>query len=458
MKTVFINISLRPDSKRRQLPVGLAYVMTAVRRAGFEFDLIDMDINGITPQGLKEILMKKTYDVYAFGCIVTGFKIVKNISGIIRAINPNAVIIAGNSVASSIPEILLRKTNTDIAIIGEGDVTVVELLRALESKKDIGGVPGMAFKRGAGIIFTGKRPPIEDINDIEFPDWDIFELDKYEKYGRINTNSFSSEAILGYPLNSARGCPFNCTFCYHVFKTLKYRKYSEGMVIEEIKRLNSKYRCNYISFWDELTFPDIKSVEHLMADLRKLDFKIGWDAVSRGDLFTRDDVGLIKSMKELGCESIAFSLESGSEEILKAINKRINTSDFIEQAKALWAGGVTPRTSVIFGYPQETVETIKRTIDICAECNIYPSAGFLLPLPGTQIYEWARLNGFIRDEAQYLESMGDRQDFHINLTKMPDEELVGTVEAELRKLAVKQGLKLESVLKTVTYQRPKNLV
>ena len=160
-------------------------------------------------------------------------------------------------------------------------------------------------------------------------------------------------------------------------------------------------------------------------------------------------------MAAVGCESISFSLENASPEILAAMNKKMRVPQFIEQSHVLWAGGVTPRTSIIFGYPQETVETIRRTIKVCEECNIFPSTGFLLPLPGTPIYDWAKEHGHITDEIGYLERIGDRQDLHINLTLMSDVEFIVAVESQLTELAAKQGLTLDSVFKTVTYQKPK---
>jgi anaerobic magnesium-protoporphyrin IX monomethyl ester cyclase len=455
MKIVFINLSLRPDASRRLLPVGLAYIMTAVKRAGFEFDLIDMDINQLSMRDLEEILGRSSYDVCAFGCIVTGFKYVKEIARIVKKINSQAVVIAGNSVATSIPEILLRNTNVDIAVLGEGDVTIVDLLMALDKENTITEIRGIAFKENGKVVYTPSREVVPDLDVLGFPDWDIFELDKYNKYGDMNVATFISEETLSYPLNAARGCPFNCSFCYHVYKDQKYRKYSEEAVLMEIERLHHKYNCNHVSFWDELTFHSKKSVSDMVKKIRTLGYKINWDAPTRGNLFGKNDVELIRTLKESGCESIAFSLENASQEILTAMNKKINVSQFIEQVKALWEGGVTPLTSVIFGYPQETPETIQKTLDVCEECNIFPSVGFLLPLPATPIYEWAKKNGHIVNEIEYLERIGDRQDFHINLTNMPDDEFVGTVTDKLEALARKQGLKFESVFKTVIYQKPK---
>ena len=159
-------------------------------------------------------------------------------------------------------------------------------------------------------------------------------------------------------------------------------------------------------------------------------------------------------MKAHGCDNLAFSLENADPEILAAMNKRISVDDFVDQAQVLQEGGVIPLTSVIFGYPQETEASIAKTIEVCERCNIFPSVGFLLPLPGTPIYDWAVKVGHISDEVEYLLRIGDRQDFHINLTQLSDERLVGLVSDGLMGLAQRQGLKLESVFKTGVYQSP----
>jgi radical SAM superfamily enzyme YgiQ (UPF0313 family) len=455
MKILFINPSLRPGAKRRQLPVGLAYILTATQRAGFDFDLVDMDINDLSMPDLELILSRNPADVYALGCIVTGFRLVRQISALAKKINPNSVVVAGNSVATSIPEILLRYTDVDVCVMGEGDITFVELLKAIKNGESFDRLPGIVFKENGSITYNQKRPIVPQIDVLGFPDWNLFELDKYNQFGKVNANTFSNEEVLSYPLNAARGCPFHCNFCYHVFKGQRYRKYSEEAVIDEIKRLHHEYGANFISFWDELTFPSIQAVESMVEHLQKLDFKLAWEATSRGDLFKKEHLGLIRDMAAVGCESLSFSLENASPEILAAMNKKLTVSQFVEQSQVLWEGGVTPLTSIIFGYPQETPETIMQTLKVCEICNLFPSTGFLLPLPGTPIYEWAKENGHIADEIEYLERIGDRQDLHINLTKMTDAELLQVVETNLRTLAKKQGLKLDSVFKTVTYQKPK---
>jgi radical SAM superfamily enzyme YgiQ (UPF0313 family) len=303
-------------------------------------------------------------------------------------------------------------------------------------------------------VRTSRRELISDLDTIGFPNWDIFELDRYNE-GMVKTKVDESEHSVVYPLNAARGCPFQCTFCYHVFKGELYRRYSPDAVMQEIERLHFKYKATFVQFWDELTFPNIRSVERLVARFEKLPFQIGWEAITRGDLFRKKDLPLIRRMRAAGCKSIAFSIENVSPEILKAMNKKIQIDRIIEHCEALLDGGMTAFTSIIFGYPQETPETIGKTLDLCERANIFPSTGFLQPLPGTPIYEWAVQQGFIKDELEYLMQAGDRQDFHINLTKMPTKEFIDLVIGGMQELAKKMGMNFDNPLKTGTYQKPK---
>jgi anaerobic magnesium-protoporphyrin IX monomethyl ester cyclase len=151
-------------------------------------------------------------------------------------------------------------------------------------------------------------------------------------------------------------------------------------------------------------------------------------------------VQFAQSLKKAGCISVGFSLESANREILIAMNKLVEREYFGEQVRILKQAGVICNTSVIFGYPQETRESIQETIDTCRRTNIYPSPGFLLPMPATGMWKHAIDNGYIKDIDQYLLDITERQDFSVNMTKMSDAELKKTVEAALRGLATDLGL------------------
>lgn len=450
-KLLFINPTLRPFAKNKYSPVGLAYILTAVRKAGYDFDLIDMDADCLAVDDVKERLRGKRYDLCGLGCIVTGLGLARELAAVVREFNPDCCIVGGNSVASSIPRMLLERTEFDVAVLGEGDEIIVELIEAVAGCRSLSSIPGIAFLENGDYRQTGARPLIPDLDAIGFPDWSIFTMDKYNR--AILPAMDSDDMQICLPLNGARGCPFNCTFCYHVFKGLPYRKYSEPVFVEEFARLHHTFGATFIYFWDELSFPNIPSVERLVSQLEKLPFRIGWQAISRADLFSAKDHSLLRRAREAGCRTIAFSIENASPEILKAMDKRISHDNTVEQSLALWKADITPGTSIIFGYPQETFASIKATLDLCEQCNIYPSVGYLQPLPGTPIYTWAVEHGHIPDEWDYLMNAGDRQDFHVNLTSIPTDELTDYVQTEMNALAARMGLHFDDPLKTGVYQK-----
>ena len=160
-------------------------------------------------------------------------------------------------------------------------------------------------------------------------------------------------------------------------------------------------------------------------------------------------------MKEAGCYSTGFSLESANEQILKMMNKKVNKEYFSEHIKILKKAGIKTYTSLVFGYPIETKETIRETFDMCEENDMYPSIGYLLPLPYTGMYEYAKKNGFITDEDKYLESITERQDLCINLTKMTTEEILEEITIGAKRLNINLDLKLDEdkLIKTGGYKK-----
>jgi radical SAM superfamily enzyme YgiQ (UPF0313 family) len=460
MRLLLINPCVRYDSPRKQLPVGLGYIATAIQRAGHPFDLFDMDVDRFTVEDLDRFLAgKPAYDVVAFGCIVTGYKHAHQILAVARKHSPRGVLIVGNSVAGSIPRILLERTPADIAVVGEGDVTIVELLDRISRSQPCGDVDAIVYKEGDRLVATPRRKVLRSLDDLPFVNWDLFDVERYLSLGSVNSNvsrEVASGAVRCFPINTARGCPHRCTFCYHVFREDPYRRRSVGNVIEEIRLVQRKYGVNFIDFWDELTLFTRKQAEELVDGLLGARLDLRWAGSVRGDMFTSADHDLLCRMKASGCDSLSYSLESADPAILRSMNKRMSVSQFVAQKRALDEAGLVSLTSLVFGMPGETPESIRTTLDVCRQLRLYPSAGFLLPQPGTEIYAQAREKGLITDEESYLFRIGDRQDLHINLTQMTDEQLYSEVERGLVELANELGVAkgCRSVFKTTTYQQP----
>lgn len=461
MRILLVNVCLRPDSPKKLFPIGLGYIATAIKNGGFDFDLLDIDAYRYTDQQVEALLGENHYDVVCMGCIVTGYKYVKLLAEQVKRVHPQAIVVAGNSVATSIPEHLLQKTQVDIAVMGEGDITVVELLAALANSRPWDEVDGICFKQNGEVIHTKPRPAIPSISVLPHIDFSLFDAEIYINNAKLSVSDplpIPRESVRALPINTARGCVANCTFCYHVFRGMPYRYRSPESIVGEIKDMIAKYDLNYIQFWDELTFFSKKQINEFVDKVIAENVKFYWEGTCRADLFNgEDDLELMAKMKKAGCLAMSYSLESADSNILKAMNKHITTEQFSRQTALLHQAGLAVYTSLVFGYPQETVETINSTFDCCIKNRIYPSSGFLLPQPGSPMYDYARNKGFIVDEEDFLMAMGDRQDLRINLTGMADDVLSDAVMTGLKKCneVLEVGLKEEELVRTTYYRSDK---
>ncbi len=467
MKILLINPCLRPTSDKKIIPYGLACIATALSNAGYKPDILDIDLYRLSDEDIDQYLKIHSYDIIALGTIISSYKIVKNICQQVKRVQPHTILVVGNTVATSIPELLLsRNPEIDIAVIGEGDKTIVDIVYAIIAKSSWHNVHGIAFRENDKIVITTPREAIRKMEDIPFPDFTLFDFPEYLKVSYLfapEPYPIPKEELKVLPVNTARGCPYNCTFCTHAFKTYKYRYYPFKMVIEHFNNYQKQFGVNTLSFWDELTLFSIKRVEELCDTIESADIKFYWTINPRGNLFKKSDLDLLKRCKKLGALGIGGALESGSPEILTAMNKCIHPekyiNEFIEQCDTAREAGIVPGTSLVFGYPQETKDTINQTIEVCRRARIFPTSGFVLPLPGTPIYRLAREQGLIEDdEEQYLLRIGDRQDLHVNMTQMSDEELVRLVTEGLIELKDELGIPLrdDQIIKTGHYRAPKS--
>lgn len=463
MRVLLINPAIRPNSPKTMLNVGLAYVASAIHRAGYDLEILDIDAYRYSEEEVERLIRTKRFDVAGIGDLVSHYRWVKEIAGVIKTYHPKATIMVGNTCGTSIPRLLLERTAVDIAVISEADETVVDLLQHLEAGGPLDEVKGIAFKRGGDIVENCGRPVIEPVDSIPFPNYDLFDIGIYLEKSRWHVNGpdvvgIPFDEIIAMPIVTARGCPFKCTFCYHAFQNKKYRYRSPENIVAEIEELKWRYGVNFVNFWDELSFYR-KDQTRRLADLfieRKVGVK--WEGTCRSELIGADDFDLALRLKEAGCTGLSFSLENGNDEILKAMNKLNTTEDFVTQARVLQEVGIPTFTSIVFGYPQETPATIRETFEILRRARIYPSVGYLQPMPGTPMYDLARREGYIDDEEGYLIRMGDRQDLRVNMTRMPQEEMEAIVVEELRRLNadLRTGLSEEELIRTRVYRTAKS--
>jgi anaerobic magnesium-protoporphyrin IX monomethyl ester cyclase len=465
LKLLFVNSCLRPGGFTKVLPVGLGSVMTYFAENGYKFTLLDLDINEYDDAYVEKYLQKNNFDFILAGTIVTHYKWMKWFVNTAKKHQPNSKIIVGNSVAGSIPELFLNKTKADIVVLGEGEISAYEAVEAIRLEKNLSSVEGIAFRNKSGDYVENNLRKAAKINDLPMINWDFFDVNRYlEKPDLIPDKTCeSSESNRAMPVITARGCAFKCTFCHYMFWDDPYRNKSPDKILDEIEIMINKYNASYIQFWDDLSFASAKQAEKLCDKILERGLKFKWIASVRVDLFSRsklegmDALRVAKKMKQAGCYSVGFALESGNPEILKMMNKDIEADAFYHTVKILKDAEITCHTSVVFGYPIENKETIAQTFEQCFKAEVYPSIGFLLPLPSTGMYDYAKLHGFITDEDKYLESITERQDICLNMTKLSNDEIMTEIKKGAKKLndMLDLGLNENTYVKTGSYQNGK---
>lgn len=459
MKILFINPALRPNNPKCVPNVGLVYVASAVERAGIDLEIIDIDAHRFSEEQIEKQIRTKRYDAVGIGTLVSGYKWVKNVANVIKKHKPNVPIIVGNTLGTSVPELLLQKASVDICCLGEGDETIVDILSAINDGRALATVNGIMFIQDGEVYKTTPRPVIQEIDLIPFPNYDLFDIEIYLKKSKYFVPSHGMldipfDELIAFPVNTTRGCPHKCTFCFHAFKNERYRWRSPENIVQEMRLLKSKYNINFIHFWDELTFSGKKQSKRFVDVLLAENLDIYWIASCRAGLLKEDDYPLIEKYKKARCHGLTFALENANEDIRRAMNKKNSVESFINQCHILKRAEINTFNQVIFGYPQETLSTISETFEVLRKCKIYPSVGYLLPLPGTPMFDYAIEHDYIKDVEDFLMIMGDRQDLRINMTKMSNEEMESAVERHLIQLSedLEMGIEREKLIKTGTWQ------
>lgn len=397
-------------------PFGSMAVIHALRRAGF--DPYFYDIDGLRPpfEEVEAFLRERKPDVIGISAVVsTAYDYVKRLVAAVRKASPRTRIVVGGNLAAS-AEILLRLAGVDACVIGEGEVTAVQLMRALADMKDrpldrksLVGVMGIAFLDDAGeMVFTGyeTRVPPEEVFK---PDWALLEeRSRISNYfvDPATRAEFVRDPRSAQPhregkkvatLITAKGCVARCTFCHRWDKG--YRPIPPDQIVAHIEFLKKRYGVGYVMFTDENFGSDRRHVLELLEKLKPLD--ILWTV---GGVRVRSmSLDVLKKMREAGCVSVFYGMETGSPRILEVMEKKATLQDNLNAAKWTREAGLFTIYQMILGMPgedsssvQETIEFLKTvTQDAFESPRSVMSINYIQALPGTPVYECARRMGLI---------------------------------------------------------------
>ncbi len=445
MKTLLINPVIREWAKPNVLPLGLAYIAAVLRDKGHAVEVMDLNALRLDPAEIESRIRDNDYDVAGIGAIVTVYQDVKRLIELLKTCHPDRKVMVGGSVGTSIPHIIMEKTAADIVCIGEGEVTALEIVSALEKEESLDAVNGIWFRQdGGGIVKTPPRKPIRDMDTIPLPAWDLFPMGIYlvNPVGAPNRNKWvdgdsGEEFVRSMNVSATRGCPYKCIYCYHDFMGQGYRFRSPANIVAEIEALYQNYGVEYIHFMDdEFCMRKDFVLGFCRLFKERFDGKITWGCAGRVNLMTEE---LIRTMADSGCVVIGYGIESGSQKMLDVMKKQVTVAQAKQainwtQQLVDWAA-----CSFMIGTPSETRETIRETVEFCKELDLAPEVIFFMTAyPGTELYEQAMAAGKIPDEEAYILDLGEQGErIRINFTDIPDDELYRVQEemiAELKAL------------------------
>jgi len=401
-------------------PQGTAYLASALRQAGHDVSIYNQDKYHYSEEHLKEHLKENKFDVVGLG-FVAGYyqyrKVLK-ISKAIKSIEKSPYYILGGHGPSPEPEFFLKKTGADAVVMGEGEISTVSLVNALEKGEDIAKVNGVAFlNSNEELVVTEEQPLIEDIDSINFPAWDLFPMDYYSLLRLPNIDK--SERCL--PVLSSRGCPFECNFCYRMDKG--YRLRSPEGIIEEIGILKDRYKVDYIAFSDELLMTSPGRTVELCEKIIEADLNIKWDCNGRLN-YAKPEV--LNIMKKAGCVFINYGIESVDDQVLKNMNKKLTVKQIIDGVEATLDSGISPGLNIIWGNIGDDIDTLNKGVDFLLKYDDqsqFRTIRSVTSYPGSELYYIAIEKGLLDGPEDFYENKHTNSDLlAVNFTDLTDEE------------------------------------
>jgi anaerobic magnesium-protoporphyrin IX monomethyl ester cyclase len=407
------------DSYIHWFPQGIAYIAAVLKKEGYDVDIYAQDVHHYPEEHLTDFLNKNMFDIVGVG-VIGGYyqyhKLLKISQAINRSKNRPFFILGGHG-PSPAPEYFLNKSGADAIIMGEGEISTINLVKAIENKQPLSSIPGIAWKNSNEIVINPAQPLIKDINTIPWPAYELFEM-HYYRLLRM-PHCLPTDFIM--PVLSGRGCTFRCNFCYRMDKGFRPR--SSENIIEEIRFLAKNYGITYVAFSDELLMSSKARTISLCEDMIKADLKIKWTCNGRLNFATPE---VLKVMKKAGCTFINYGIEAYDDQILKNMNKVLTTEIIEKGIKATLAEGISPGYNIIWGNIGETVETLNKGVEFLLKYDDGAQMRTIRPVtpyPGSPLFDYAVEKNLIRDISEFYEKKHQNSDLvSVNFTNLTDAE------------------------------------
>lgn len=366
-------------------PQGLLYIANALKDAGFAVKIFHIRPEEVSEYAQKIVDLQPLFVGFS---VFTG-EAMRSYAWLCRKIKSlsSTTIVWGNAHPTLIPEQCLNEDYIDIVVMGEGEITVVELASSFKTgTPELKAIKGIGFKdANKDVVINPERPFIENLDEYK-PEWGLLDVGRY-----LTVFAGAKRALA---ISTSRGCPFDCGFCYNrKFNRQRWRAHSVEYVTSLAGELKEKYSIDGIIITDDNFFVD---KERAFKIARKIG--LPYYCETRSSYFN-EDFG--RALDETKCRAVLLGMESGSNRVLNFINKRTTVKENLDAVRVVSKySSITVSGSFIVAFPGETEEECKETmalivqlLEMKKEMNF--TLGYYLPYPGSRLYELAREKGFI---------------------------------------------------------------
>lgn len=387
-------------------PLGTLYAAALMRKNGYSAGLFDTNLLD-SPKKIKTVLtlqQPKYLVIYDDGfnyltkmCLTNMRDACFEMIGYGK--KNNCTVIICSSDATDHYEDYLNK-GADYILLGEGEITLLELINSLEKKESIDALPGIAWRKEGQTAVNPKRPVLQNLDELPFPAWDLVSMQDYQDIWKESPHEFTLN------IATTRGCPYKCNWCAKPIYGNRYNAHSPAYIAEEMGWLQEKYGVKRFWMCDDIFGLKPNWVQEFQHELDKRQLKISYFIQSRVDLLLKENT--IDALAKSGLEEVWVGAESASQKILDAMEKGTKVEEIYEATRLLKAKNVKVAFFLQFGYLTENKKDIRKTIDMVGQLqpdNIGISISY--PLPGTSFYEK------VKDDLKLKANWTDSDDFEM---------------------------------------------
>jgi len=383
MKVTFINPP-QSNSKYKFLGVvapslGIGYMAAVLEKNNIDVDVLDASALELSYDEIGEEIIKRNPDIVSISALTPTIGVALDTADKIKQVKPETVVVLGGYHPTFEYESVLSEDSVDVVVRGEGEYTFLELVQSIDKGEDLDNVLGLAFldKNSGEVVLTGDRPVIQDLDELPFPAFHLFPMEKY-KILNITTNVAT--------IITTRGCPMQCSFCSSAaLHGNKLRRRSYMNVVDECELRLKEQNIDTIAFMDDTFTLNKKFVNDFCDEIKRRNLQFWWGCTSRVDTL---DEELLQKMKDSGCITIFIGVESADQQMLDKMNKNITLDKTVNAFKLARDVGIRTIASCVIGMPDDTKENIYQTLAFVKSLKPnYALYSLATPYPGTRFYK-----------------------------------------------------------------------